>query len=277
MASPPVVLMVCFARSGGTLLNRCLGSLPGVVMLSEVSPFGGGWGRERERSLTTVRAQALNWYGIDLSTDDFYDGVWELADVCAASGRRLVVREWAYASFVAGNHNDGRPPRRLATLEALSERGPVVPFAFVRDAIDVWISRGMPDIEAFCADYGRYVDAVLASGMPVFKYEDFCRDPGAVIAAICAATGLEFSEAYRDFASFDKANGDLQIPRGARDTRTRRITPVPRKRIGPEKVREIEACPEMGRINRALGYPPSYRQGAASGGYLGRLKRLWSR
>ena len=39
-----VGLLLCYARSGGTLLNQMIGSLPNVVMLSEVSPYGGGGG-----------------------------------------------------------------------------------------------------------------------------------------------------------------------------------------------------------------------------------------
>ena len=64
-----VGLMVCYARSGGTILNRCLGCLPGVVMLSEVTPLvdqspAGGEPR-------TVKDQARQWYGIELQSHGF--------------------------------------------------------------------------------------------------------------------------------------------------------------------------------------------------------------
>ena len=36
-----VTVMLCFARSGGTVLNRCLGCLPDIVIMSEVNPLGG--------------------------------------------------------------------------------------------------------------------------------------------------------------------------------------------------------------------------------------------
>src|SRR5436309_1024611 len=35
---PALVVMLCYARSGGTVLNKCLGVLPNVFVASEVHP-----------------------------------------------------------------------------------------------------------------------------------------------------------------------------------------------------------------------------------------------
>ena len=90
------VLMECFSRSGGTLLNKIIGSLPNVVMLSEVNPLGGGWGARREKSYTTPKEQALNWYGIELRADDYVESILELNDICDKDNKTLVVRDWPY-------------------------------------------------------------------------------------------------------------------------------------------------------------------------------------
>ncbi len=60
-----VVVMIAFARSGGTVLNQCLGSLPDVVIMSEVNPLGGGWGERGANSLTTIKDQAKHWYHLE--------------------------------------------------------------------------------------------------------------------------------------------------------------------------------------------------------------------
>ncbi len=40
-AAPPVVRLVHhLARSGGTLISRCLGCMSGVLLLSEIHPLG---------------------------------------------------------------------------------------------------------------------------------------------------------------------------------------------------------------------------------------------
>ena len=63
------MLMFCFLRSGGTLLNRCLGCLPNTIVLSEVNPLGGGTGAAVQA--TTPFEQARKWYGIELKSSDF--------------------------------------------------------------------------------------------------------------------------------------------------------------------------------------------------------------
>jgi len=50
-------VMICYARSGGTILNKCLASLTNTVMLSEINPLGGGWG---ENGSNALRIQLLN-------------------------------------------------------------------------------------------------------------------------------------------------------------------------------------------------------------------------
>ncbi len=83
-----VTVMLCYARSGGTVLNQCLGSLPDTVVISEVNPLGGGSGARDQKPSRTVREQALNWYGIELRTENFADCVVELEKHCIANGKK---------------------------------------------------------------------------------------------------------------------------------------------------------------------------------------------
>jgi len=63
-----IIVMICFARSGGTILNQCLGSLPNVVMLSEVHPLVENWSSGKV-SVPKVKYQTKNCYQIDLSAN----------------------------------------------------------------------------------------------------------------------------------------------------------------------------------------------------------------
>ena len=76
-----VVVMICYARSGGNLLNKCIGSLPNVVMLSEVNPISDscdccGQGKQ-------IRCQAKEWYGVDLDSNSFSEKILELEGYCS--------------------------------------------------------------------------------------------------------------------------------------------------------------------------------------------------
>ena len=51
-----MIFMINFGRSGGTLLNRILAALPNTVVMSEVHPLGGGWGKLKDKSPTTIQS-----------------------------------------------------------------------------------------------------------------------------------------------------------------------------------------------------------------------------
>ena len=251
----PVIVMICFARSGGTILNQCIGSLPNVVMLSEVNPLGVGGGKD---SCRTIREQAKHWYIIDISSVDFAESIIELEKHCTTTGKHLVVRDWSYINFIPNDLNDLDPPRRLLILEHLGKRCKVIPFAFVRDAIDVWISRGMPRMGEFFEYYSDYINEILTRSIRIFKYEDFCRNPAKLIRGICEYTGLDFSESFWGYSSFEKVNGDVQVPGGSRGQRKKEIRPLPRKIIPKSVIAKLNHCEKMKECNRLLGYPVSY-------------------
>ena len=268
-----VILMLCFARSGGTVLNKCLGSLPNVVMLSEVNPLGGGWGKEDADSFTTVKAQAKNWYQIDLNSDDFVESILELEKKCGNSGRHLVIRDWPFINFVPHEYNNWNPANRFLALEELEGKCNVIPFAFIRDSIDVWISRGAPNTEEVFDSYLLYVKAILKKKIPIFKYEDFCRNPELIIKKICDYSGLEYSDSYQNYASFENVNGDVQINGGSRGMKQGKIKLLPRKPLPKYKIIEVDRCEKMIEANRLLGYQVLYHGDLNTKTWLNKLIR----
>jgi len=266
-----VVVMICFARSGGTVVNQCLASLPGVVMLSEVNPLGGGWGKEGRDSPQTVKAQAKQWYDIDLEANDFIESILELEAICAKDGRYLVIRDWPFVNFVAHESNRNSPPNRLLTIEALAEKTEIIPFVLVRDAIDVWASRGNSPDEFF-PSYLQFAQAV--EGMKFFKFEDFGRRPGEVIRQICEYSGLPFSDAWSNYASYLKVSGDVQVKGGSRGARQSWIKPLRRRRKSSSEIRAVNASPEMKAANEIFGYPTSY-EAAERESWLTSILQLW--
>jgi hypothetical protein len=225
-------------------------------MISEVSPFGGGAGKDPS-SPRSVAGQADKWYGIALKATDFAESICELAEHCADRGTHLVVRDWTFASFVPIPQNGHQPPGFFVTLEALQPLTQVVPFVFVRDAIDVWLSRGMPDPESFFSQYLTFVRAVKTLGAPVFKYEDFCDRPRNVVRRICEACGLPYDDAFMNrYQTFSKVSGDVQfVSRGASRPG---IHSLKRKRIASSVARDLNACSDMRTANELLGYPTTY-------------------
>lgn len=247
---PKVVLMMCYVRSGGTLLNRCLGALDNTVVLSEVHPTGGGGDPDNPR---TVKSQAQEWYGIELDTDDFYGGIEQLAQHCEKINKTLIVREFSYRNYA---END--PPQTPVILDTLQDRCHVIPFAFVRNPIDVALSWHQSP-EKFFPGLRKFTEDLITYDIHQFKYEVFCTSPDAQMCAICDFIGVPFSEKYSHYKDFNTVNGDLNYSGGkSRGLVQQRIDLLPRKYADKATITELHSNSDMIQTCNMLGYTPNY-------------------
>jgi hypothetical protein len=251
-----IYLMINYARSGGTLINQCLACLPKVIILSEVNPLGGGSGLE---AYTTVKQQARNWFNIPVQSDNFAEAVMEVYDYCQKNDITLIVRDWSFVNFTPYPLNSFNPPNKFLTYEALKDKVNIIPFSFVRDSIDVWISRGMP--KNFFEAYSRFINGMHNFNGPVFKYEDLCLHPENEIKKICNFLNIPYNEGWRKYSDFKKVNGDIQVSIASRGGREAKIRLMPRKLISPLNMLWINTNREMKKANSALNYPTSYFNG----------------
>jgi len=140
---PALPILHHMARSGGTIISRCIGCMQGIVLLSEIHPFG------YERRYINPLAQAHEWYGL-LTPEDvslvlsrelypFAEGIALIRERCEERGLTLVIRDWSHIDFTGWPHNPA-PAFRLSTAQALTGRFKVVSAATVRHPIDQWLS-----------------------------------------------------------------------------------------------------------------------------------------
>lgn len=262
-----IAVMICYVRSGGTLLNRCLGSLPDVVMMSEVNPKSND-GKVEEKEYRTVKDQAKHWYDIDLKSEGYEENILELYDYCNKNNKKLIIRDFSFVDFNPCAFNSNVPVNKLYTLELLKDKVETEPFAFTRDSIDAcvsWIPLRIKKTKSFFKLYRNYSEAVVDNGMPLFKYEDFCADPDKVMKEICESVNLNYSDEYKDYGSFYKVNGDInftdketKVRGGSRGIKQKSIRPLKRKRIPLKRAVQINNNKDMVCANKILGYPASY-------------------
>ena len=258
-----IILMICFPRSGGTVLNQCLGSLPDVIILSEVNPLGGGTDGSEE-SLNTIKAQSKQWYGIDLKSNEnnFVKSTIELERLIG-SNSKLIIRDWTYINYFPDVKNNFEPPKQLLSYEVLKDETNVIPFALIRDTIDVWIScklRWNFDISYFAEAYLEYIVNILNNNLKIFKYEEFTKAPTEVMKKICRYTELKYDQIYKEYYKFKNINGDIQFGKTSRGIRIRKIRPLPRRRISVDEIKAINNNKNIIEANKLLGYPTSYEE-----------------
>jgi hypothetical protein len=228
----PVGVLYSFARSGGTLLNRCLGSVDGNLVLSEVNPHG---------ALVPLEVQARDWLGLlgpeqeRIEGDSYGAKIRHLVSLAEGREERLIIRDWTTLNFLRGLHFDYSDPSMLLEQDiylgryglerstaVLVRRAAAVYESIVR-TFDHFHDLGVAEFGAAYATYARAV-----AGQPVVQFETFCAHPQREMERICGILGAAYAENFvSDFSTFDRCTGDNQLATPSRAGGSESIVPLP--------------------------------------------------
>jgi protein O-GlcNAc transferase len=255
-ARPTLRLVHHMARSGGTLISRCLGCMSGVLLLSEIHPLG--------TAQFNPLVQAQRWYGL-LSSQDlaelrargriaFVDAIDLIYRRAADAGQRLLIRDWSHLDFT-GVPLVAKPAYRLLTADALASRFELRQVCTVRHPLDQWLSlrqlaviHGKLSLDAYLAGYRRFAEQARDIGF--FRYEDFAADPGAVMKELCRRLEVRFDRHFAErWSSYAFVTGDVSGSRGGYQ-----IKPVPRRPAEPGLLDQLAASADYRTSLELLGY-----------------------
>lgn len=243
------------ARSGGTVISKCLATMERVVLLSEIHPVS-------VRTFDPLR-QAHEWYGLltpaDLarirqSPPNFMAAMGLIAKRCAERGALLTVRDWTHLDYTAVPFLP-IPCYRLRLAEALGQRFSVLNTTTVRHPIDQWLSlrrlaviHGKLSLGDFLQGYRRFAERCAEIGF--MRYEDFTHDPDSELRGLCERLRIPFDAGYRErWSSYAKITG----ARGSNRAETE-IVPLPRRGLEPGLLGLFEANPDYWASLEMLGY-----------------------
>jgi len=248
------------ARTGGTVISKCIASLPGVVLLSEVHPVGMGF---KQLRLYNPLVQAGAWFGLisrrefdkaEAEGMGFAEAIALIEGRASARGKVLVIRDWTHLDYT-GLPFVRRPPMRMLLPEALADRFDLTRIATVRHPIDQWLSlTKLPGYDRirpamFMPGYRRFAEH--AAEMGFIRYEDFTRQPDAQMRLLCGRLDLAFDTSYASrWADYRTITGDNT----GRSSGSRRIEPLPRRQTDPALLEEFRNLPDYGLAIRLLGY-----------------------
>jgi hypothetical protein len=258
IVTEPIIVMLNYSRSGGTLLTRMLGMLPDVVMVSEVNPARGVLPDNSDaESASALRAQMQEWHDLALSGQGFDGCIAEIVEWCQTQKRRFILRDWTQLEFRKSQLNGFAPTQSFSVLDRLGAKYQILPFALVRDGIDVFLSSNVP-LDDFAAEYLAYVEALKKAGVVLFRYEDLVSDPEAFVKALCVHAGLAYGDGWRRYEENPRCTGDVQLGKRSRGIRQAAIRRLPRKWSDAQTRSRIDACQPLAQANRLLGYPETY-------------------
>lgn len=252
--TPTLRILHQMARSGGTVICRCLASMRGVVLLSEIHPLG--------LKMFDPLRQAHEWYGLLTPNDlesirsaplNFRAAIRLIATRCSEQGRLLVIRDWSHLDFTGVPFT--RPAKRSRLVDAVAPDFTLLRHATVRHPLDQWLSlSGKPVFRQqlgphrFLEGAARFAD--LADTIGFTRYEDFTRDSDAALNRICRHLEIPFDSGYRNrWADYDNMTGDVLPGRADGEIRS-----LPRRQADEQTVAAFKALPGYRQTLTTLGY-----------------------
>ena len=247
------------ARSGGTIVGKCLGSMKDVYLLSEIHPQGS----DRFNPIT----QAHRWHGL-LSQEalaeiagrgaiPFAEAIRIIDRQARAAGGSLVLRDWAHLDFMAVPFLP-RPGHRLLLADVLRSAFEPCQIALVRHPVDEWLSlrklailNGELSLDAYMEGYLRFSEHAVRIGY--LRYEDFTQDPAGEMATLCERLRLPYDPGFLGrWSGYDKITGDTGG--SSRGGRLSKIMPLKRAPMEPGLTDQFRRNPNYKRALELLGY-----------------------
>jgi len=248
----PIRTVHHFACTGGTLICKCIASMPNVHLISEVDPLDPQAHANPERFAPTdlVRLARLGTASASdrLVQDAFLAGLEPIHDRAQRTGLRLVLRDHAHGRFCFGCPDDGPTLRetlqeRFELRSIVTVRHPLSSFVSLRENGWVHFDPATPD------EYARRYEAFLDrhEGVPRFRYERIVADPKEEMQAICSALELPYRARFERTIGAHRLSGDS----GRRGIE---IAPRPPRPVPEDVVEQARDSTSMMRLCASLGY-----------------------
>ncbi len=255
---PSIAVLRHLARSGGTMLTRCLGSMDRLVVLSEVHP--------RAMKHTNPAWQAQEWFGLISKPEraaferpgaSFVEFVTLVDQRARHKGKRLVLRDWSHIDYIGVPY--AVPTRRPALLEALSPAFEISTAVTVRHPLDQWQSLNTLDVirgaltpEAYLAGVRAFSEQV--AGEAFTRFEDFTRQPMVEARTLCERLDVPFDPSFMTrWHAYEKVTGDRK-EHASRGSGRREIKPLQRRACEPALLEQFRASDDYRVSCELLGY-----------------------
>ncbi len=248
------------ARSGGTLICRCLGSMENIILLSEVHP-----NFSLPQLNVDILEQAYKWFNLleykeiqqirGNGKPNFPYTISLIHSRCLNRGKTLVLRDWSHIDFTAAPYLP-KASYTLTTAEVLENMFSIIHTAIVRHPIDQWLSlMKLPDVngtislELFLRGYYEFAVQCLKIGY--LKYEIFIKDTETQLKLLCSRLDLDFDKRYVErWSDYKIITGDIWgFGRGSN-----KIISLPHRKIHSELIKIFEQNTDYHLSLEILGY-----------------------
>lgn len=250
----PVRTVHHFACSGGTLISKCIASMPNTQLLSEVDPLSTPI-QFSDKPLFTptdmvaLMRQSTQGTSTELIIDLFLKNLETIYSNSQSCGLRLILRDHAHSHYCRDAIISERPnllgivERKFSTLSIVTVRDPIDSFLSLQ--ANGWVHFSPATFDEYCARYAAFIRSY--EGLPVIRFEDFVKDPATEMLKICKFLDLPFNPDFQEIFSVHRISGDSG--RGG-DIIKQRL----RRTIDATLLQEMEASAKYQHVLSILGY-----------------------
>ena len=258
MSKPKIRVIRNLARSGGTLISKCLATMDKVVLLSEVHPAN--------MVATEPMRQAVDWFKLVKKRQmmmwklqkgpTFEQFMWVCYESAVGQGKTLVVRDWSHLDYHGVPF--AKPTMGTGLCDALEQSFDVVQTCTVRHPLDQYLSfLGIGGGKRFtraeylhgCAEFAK---AAVEIGF--VRYEDFTREPEAHLKLLCERLEIDFDPGYADrWWSYTNITGDT-VKSVGRGNQHKTIRPLERRDVDERLLMEFRENKDYQATCEMLGY-----------------------
>lgn len=252
-ASPePVRTIHHFACTGGTLISKCLATLPNVYLLSEVDPLSelahGSKSRFYPTDLIGLVRLGTRPPDDHVCIEIFLRGLSAIYEDARKKGLRLILRDHSHSHFCVGPSVRSRPTLR----QIVGDHYPLRALVTVRHPLDSYLSlleNGWAEFTPNNLDeYARRYQEFLAhhEGVETIRYEDLIEDPENVVLSICRTLALPYNENFMGSFSAITLSGDSGRSGRSIAARARRSIPRSVQEDSRSSMVYAELCEQLG-------------------------------
>ena len=239
--------------TGGTLISKCIASMPNIALISETHPFGVGALRFNPFDpVQQLFSQNLLNDKEDALKHVFKSRVQMAYNLCTLNGKLLILRDHTHSDYLAGKEPQGF--RLKSVVNCLKYEFDIKSVVTLRNPVDTFLSLEKngwsKDVKTFDEYCRRIVLMINAyQGVPIYHYEEFCRDPDTVLKNICKDLDIPFDQNYTSMFFTKTLTGD-----SGRGKEITEIVPLPRREHNKQYLELVGSSSHFQVLRELFGY-----------------------
>lgn len=225
------------ACTGGTIISKCIASMPNVALISEVNPMNRSGAEFSPSNPLLLLERSYRNLSKKEIIDIFRAQIKQAFEICVEDDVDLVLRDHSHTDF----HTGMKESKSCAIKYHLKDDFDVISIATVRHPLDSYLSLVNSGWEKqfspsnFNEYNRRYLEFIKTyETSKIIRYEDFCEKPKAIMKQICSELAINYDENFIERYGEQELTGDS----GRKDNKF--IGKRARRKIPKEFKKEIE-------------------------------------